>query len=251
LSRLFDIKNLTVKFNKGSFNALEKVNLYLKKGEILGILGESGGGKSTLANSMTLLNDRYTGEILYKGKELKSMNHGEKKIFSKEVQLIFQDPYSSLNPKMRLKDIILEGAFIHGLIPKNACNGLVKSLLDKVGLKESYLDRYPRELSGGERQKAAIARALALFPDVIIFDEATTNLDLVSQREILNIILELQKSGVTCIVISHNLPLINIISDRIIVINNGRIEEEGKTEDILTSPKSEYLKEILNSNYKL
>ena len=148
---------------------------------------------------------------------------------------------------MRLKDIILEGAFIHGLIPKNACNGFVKKILKKVGLKENYLDRYPRELSGGERQKAAIARALALFPDVIIFDEATTNLDLVSQREILNIILELQKSGVTCAVISHNLPLINIISDRVIVINNGRIEEEGETEDIFSAPKSKYLKETINN----
>lgn len=247
MSKLFDIKNLTVEFNKGSFKALDELNLCLKKGEILGILGESGGGKSTLANSMTLLNDRYTGEILYKGKEIRSMNSREKKIFSKEVQLIFQDPYSSLNPKMRLKDIILEGAFIHGLIPKNACNGFVKKFLKKVGLKENYLDRYPRELSGGERQKAAIARALALFPDVIIFDEATTNLDLVSQREILNIILELQKSGVTCAVISHNLPLINIISDRVIVINNGKIEEEGETEDIFSAPKSKYLKETINN----
>jgi ABC-type oligopeptide transport system ATPase subunit len=247
VSKLFDIKNLTVEFNKGSFKALDELNLCLKKGEILGILGESGGGKSTLANSMTLLNDRYTGEILYKGKEIRSMNSREKKIFSKEVQLIFQDPYSSLNPKMRLKDIILEGAFIHGLIPKNACNGFVKKFLKKVGLKENYLDRYPRELSGGERQKAAIARALALFPDVIIFDEATTNLDLVSQREILNIILELQKSGVTCAVISHNLPLINIISDRVIVINNGKIEEEGETEDIFSAPKSKYLKETINN----
>ncbi|WP_320046742.1 dipeptide/oligopeptide/nickel ABC transporter ATP-binding protein [uncultured Ilyobacter sp.] len=247
MSKLFDIKNLTVKFNKGSFKALDGVNLCLKKGEILGVLGESGGGKSTLANSMTLLNDRYTGEILYRGKEIKSMNSREKKIFSKEVQLIFQDPYSSLNPKMRLKDIILEGAFIHGLIPKNASDGFVKKLLKKVGLKENYLDRYPGELSGGERQKAAIARALALFPDVIIFDEATTNLDLVSQREILNIILELQKSGVTCAVISHNLPLINIISDRVIVINKGKIKEEGKTEDVFSAPKSKYLKETINN----
>ena len=103
MSKLFDIKNLTVEFNKGSFKALDELNLCLKKGEILGILGESGGGKSTLANSMTLLNDRYTGEILYKGKEIRSMNSREKKIFSKEVQLIFQDPYSSTQSKNEIK----------------------------------------------------------------------------------------------------------------------------------------------------
>ncbi|WP_319370397.1 dipeptide/oligopeptide/nickel ABC transporter ATP-binding protein [uncultured Ilyobacter sp.] len=247
MNKLFEINDLTVEYNKGSFKALDHVNLHLKKGEILGILGESGGGKSTLANSMTFLNEKYTGEILYKGKDIKSFNSRERKIFSKEVQLIFQDPYSSLNPKMKLKELILEGAFIHKLILKNAFNGFVKKLLNKVGLKEDYLERYPRELSGGERQKVAIARALALFPDVIIFDEATANLDLVSQREILNIILELQKSGVTCVVISHNLPLINIISDRVIVINKGIIVEEGKTEEVFSSPQSGYLKETINN----
>lgn len=247
MSRLFDIKNLTVEFNKGSFKALDQINLHLKKGEILGILGESGGGKSTLANSMTLLNDRYTGEIMYRGKEIKSLSLKERKVFSKEVQLIFQDPYSSLNPKMKIKNIILEGAFIHGLIPKDKSSELIKKILNKVGLKEDYLDRHPGELSGGERQKVAIARALALFPDVIIFDEATANLDLVSQREILNIILELQKSGVTCAVISHNLPLINIISDRVIIINNGVIVEEGETEAVFSSPKSQYLKDTINN----
>ncbi|WP_372713499.1 ABC transporter ATP-binding protein [Ilyobacter sp.] len=247
MSKLFDIKNLTVEFNRGSFKALDQINLHLEKGEILGILGESGGGKSTLANSMTLLNDRYTGEIMYRGKEIKSMTPKERKDFSKEVQLIFQDPYSSLNPKMKLKNIILEGAFIHGLTQNNSSKEFLKKLLNKVGLKEDYLERYPGELSGGERQKVAIARALALSPEVIIFDEATTNLDLVSQREILNIILELQKSGVTCAVISHNLPLINIISDRVIVINKGVIIEEGKTDDVFSSPKSCYLKATINN----
>lgn len=248
MSKLFEINNLTVDFNKGSLRALDRVSLHLNEGEILGILGESGGGKSTLANSIVLLNDRYEGEIRYRGKNIKKFNKKEKKIFSREVQLIFQDPYSSLNPKMKIKDIIIEGALTHKLIPKNKNDFFIKELLNKVGLGKEYLERVSRELSGGERQKVAIARVLALSPKVIIFDEATTNLDLVSQREILNIILEFQNSGVTCVVISHDISLINLVSDRIIVINKGIIVEEGETENILTSPKSEYLKKILDSN---
>ncbi len=245
MNKLFEIKELTVNFGKNSLKALDRVSLNLKKGEILGILGESGSGKSTLANSMILLNDIYEGKIEYRGKDLKNFTFNDKRSFTKEVQLIFQDPYSSLNPKMKVKNIILEGALIHKLVTESRSHGFVKKLLNEVGLSEEFMDRLPSEMSGGERQKVAIARALALSPDVIIFDEATTNLDLVSQREVVNIILRLQKTGVTCAVISHDLSLINHVSDRVIVINKGVIVEEGYTENVFTSPKSEYLKQII------
>jgi ABC-type dipeptide/oligopeptide/nickel transport system ATPase subunit len=245
--KLFEIKDLTVDFNRGSFRALDQISLHLNEGEILGIMGESGCGKSTLANSMSLLNDKYKGEIKYQQKNIKKLTRKEKKEFSKDVQLIFQDPYSSLNPKMKIKNIILEGAIIHKLISKDKNDLFVKTLLKKVGLVKEYMERVPGELSGGERQKVAIARALALSPKVIIFDEATTNLDLISQREVLNIILELQNSGVTCVVISHDSSLINLVSDRVIVINKGIIIEHGETEEILTSPKSEYLKKAIQN----
>ena len=222
---------------------LHNINFTLKKGEILGIIGESGSGKSTLA--LALLNlIAYSGDIAFKNQNYKNIKNF--RAFRKHIQIVFQDPNSSINPRFRIKDIIKEGLNIHF---KDECDKdkKVAEILRFVGLDESHLSRFPRELSGGQRQRVAIARALILNPQILILDEPTSALDKITQKQVLSLLLRLKDSfGLSYILITHDLGIISALCDNIIVLKNGEIIEKGD-KFMLKSPQNPYTKSLAES----
>ncbi len=225
------------------FEALNDVNLIVKKGETLGILGESGCGKTTLGKTIIGLTDITSGDILYKGQSIKSIAKQEKLAYQKEVQIIFQDPYSSLNPRIAIGDAIKEPMDVHKLHNKNERKAKAIELLEKVGLKAEHYKRYPHEFSGGQRQRICIARALAVEPELIICDESVSALDVSVQAQVLNLLVELRKEfNLTYLFISHDIGVVKHISDRIAVMNAGSVVEYNNAESLYNSPINDYTK---------
>lgn len=234
--------------NKGIFvKAVDNVSFKVYKGETLGLVGESGCGKTTLGRSILKLVEAHSGEVLYKNQSVLDMTNKDLKAFRKDVQIIFQDPYSSLNPRKTVGNAILEPMKVHGILESNEeRKQRVYELLKTVALEEKHFDRYPHEFSGGQRQRICIARALAVEPKFIICDESVSALDVSVQAQILNLLLELQEQfELTYIFISHDLSVVKLISDRIMVMNNGKIEEIGNAEEVYQTPKSEYTKRLI------
>lgn len=233
-------------------SAVKNVSFTIKKGEIKGLVGESGCGKSTLGNIILKLIPLTSGEILYKGKNILSYTPKETKEFRKSAKMIFQNPYSSLNPKMKIKDILKEPLIIQNIKNKKEINENLLEVVDSVGLNKSDLERYPHEFSGGQRQRIAIARALIPRPEFIIADEPVSALDVSIQAQIINLLIELkEKYDLTYLFISHDLNVIRYISDNVIVMYKGEIKEESSTDDIFDNPKDEYTKILLNSIPKI
>ena len=254
MDKIFEIKNLTVDYvslndnSKKTLRAVDNVSLFINKGEIYALAGESGCGKSTIAKAITRLVTPVSGEILFEEKNILQYSKEEKKNYPKDVQMIFQNPYSSLNPKMKIKDILVEPLDINTNYSKNRKNALVKSVLYDVGLSEDSLDRYPHEFSGGQRQRIAIARALILNPKLIIADEPVSALDASIQAQIINLLKELKKErNLTILFISHDLNVIRYLADRVGVMYFGKLVEENSTSQIFNSPKADYTKLLLNS----
>lgn len=254
MDKILEIKNLTVDYvslndnSKKTLRAVDNVSLFINKGEIYALAGESGCGKSTIAKAITRLVTPVSGEILFEEKNILQYSKEEKKNYPKDVQMIFQNPYSSLNPKMKIKDILLEPLDINTNYSKNRKNALVKSVLYDVGLSEDSLDRYPHEFSGGQRQRIAIARALILNPKLIIADEPVSALDASIQAQIINLLKELKKErNLTILFISHDLNVIRYLADRVGVMYFGKLVEENSTSQIFNSPKADYTKLLLNS----
>jgi peptide/nickel transport system ATP-binding protein len=232
--------------SKGWTKAVDDVSFDVYPGETLGLVGESGSGKTTLARTILRLIETKEGEILFMGKDLLRLPKEELRRLRRHFQIIFQDPYSSLNPRMALAETLLEPLEIHGLPPSRSKRvSRVLETLERVGLPTSYLSRYPHEFSGGERQRIAIARALVLQPDLLILDEAVSALDVSVQARILNLLNRLKREmRLTYIFISHDLALVKFMSERIAVMKEGHIVEIGPAEEVFRNPQSPYTREL-------
>lgn len=232
-----------------SFKALKKINLELYEGETLGIVGESGCGKTTIAKIILQIEKTDSGTIIYKGKEIAQLSKREFKQFRKDIQLIFQDPYSSLNPKLNVCETIIEPIKYHRILTnrKDLVKRAVELLID-VGLSEDFLYRYPHELSGGQRQRLGIARAISVNPKIIICDEAVSSLDVSVKAQVLNLLNKLKDDySFTYIFISHDLSIVKHMCDNIIVMNRGRIEEFGDPDKIFVNPEKKYTKKLIDA----
>ena len=239
-------------------HAVRKVSFELYKGETLGIVGESGSGKSTLGNAILNVLRLTAPDVKISGKinlniddnqiEISNLSRNESKPFRKHIQMIFQDPYSSLNPRMLVKDIIREPLDINTDLSTIEKNEKVNWLLDKVGLSSEQATRYPHEFSGGQRQRIGIARSLATEPEIIIADEPVSALDVSIQAQIINLMMDLQDEfNLSIIFIAHDLSVVKHISDRIGVMYNGELVEINKTDDIFDKPSHDYTKELLRA----
>lgn len=229
--------------------AVDQVSFNVYKGETLGLVGESGCGKTTLGRTLLQLIKPTTGKIIYNGAELSGKSRNELNLLRKGIQIIFQDPYSSLNPRLTIGAAIAEPMKVHSIIKKQQeRKDKVVELLEKVSLKAEHFHRYPHEFSGGQRQRIVIARALALNPSFIICDESVSALDVSVQAQVLNLLNDLKKEfGFTSIFISHDLSVVRYISDRIMVMKAGKIEETGSADEIYLHPKSSYTQQLINS----
>ncbi|MCC3645324.1 MULTISPECIES: ABC transporter ATP-binding protein [Bacillaceae] len=251
--KLLEIKNLKQHFNVGRPNmvkAVDGITFDIYKGETLGLVGESGCGKSTTGRTIIRLYDATDGQVLFEGEDV----HGKKsakelKKFNRKMQMIFQDPYASLNPRMTVADIIAEGIDIHGLAKsKKERMERVYELLDTVGLNKEHANRYPHEFSGGQRQRIGIARALAVDPDFIIADEPISALDVSIQAQVVNLMKKLQREkGLTYLFIAHDLSMVKYISDRIGVMYFGKLVELAPAEDLYNNPMHPYTQSLLSA----
>jgi peptide/nickel transport system ATP-binding protein len=225
--------------------AVDDVSFVLGEGETLGVVGESGSGKSTVGRCLTGFNTPTGGRILYRGRDIAGFRGRELQAYRRGVQMIFQDPYRSLNPRRRIRDTLIEGPLQHGT-PKAEAMSRAAGLVEMVGLKPDALDRYPHEFSGGQRQRICIARALAMEPEVIVADEAVSALDVSVQAQVLELIDDLQKRlGFAMVFITHDLRIAAAISDRIAVMQRGRLVEHGAVDEVFLRPRENYTRELL------
>jgi len=249
LSTWYPISNGFFNKNKDYVKAVDDISFKVFPGETLGLVGESGCGKTTLGRSILRLIQPTSGNIIFAGEDITHVSKAEMRKLRRDIQIIFQDPYASLNPKLTIGQSILEPLTVHSLFENEAQRRVkVLELLNKVGLKDEHYNRYPHEFSGGQRQRVVIARALALKPKFIICDESVSALDVSVQAQVLNLIKDLQlEFGLTYIFISHDLAVVKHISDRILVMNKGKIEEEGFPEEIFNAPKAAYTKKLIDA----
>ncbi len=232
----------------GDVKAVDDVTLTVRKGETLGLVGESGCGKSTLGRTLIRLYEPTAGQIKFNGHDFLKLSGSELRASRKNIQMIFQDPYASLDPRMTVGQVIEQPFIIHGLLNSTEREIKVKELLELVGLRPSHINRYPHEFSGGQRQRIAIARAIALNPELIICDEPVSALDVSIQAQILNLLKDLQdRLGLTYIFISHDLSVIEHVCDRIAVMYLGKIVEIADRDELYKNPKHPYTKALLAS----
>ena len=254
---LLEIRNLKKYFpvgggffsgKKGDLKAVDGVSLTVEDGETLGLVGESGCGKSTLGRSILRLIEPTDGEVSFQGKQLLRLSQREMREMRKEMQIIFQDPYASLNPRMRVGGIVGEGLEIHGLASGKGKRDRVMELLQRVGLREEHYDRYPHEFSGGQRQRIGIARALAVNPKFIVADEPVSSLDVSIQAQIINLLQDLQETmRLTFFFISHDLRVVEHVSHRVAIMYLGKIVEVTRSETIYQDAKHPYTRALLSA----
>ncbi len=231
------------------FKAVNNISFKLYEGETLGLVGESGCGKSTLGNAILQLDKATAGSILYKGIDITKLSKTDTRKLRKDIQIIFQDPYSSLNPRIPVGEAIMEPMTVHNLYASVAeRKEKVVSILNRVGLSENHFNRYPHEFSGGQRQRIGIARTIALQPKLIVCDESVSALDISVQAQVLNLLNELKEDfGFTYIFISHDLAVVKYMSDQLLVMNQGKIEELDDADAIYNSPKKDYTKKLIHA----
>lgn len=253
---IYEIKDLekTYEISKGLFkdplkiNAVNKINFQVFKGETYSIVGESGCGKSTTAKMLLNIESPTKGKIFFKGEDISTYNAKQWKEYRKKVQIIFQDPYSSLNPRWTVGKIIAEPLELNTTLSKKEIVAEVYEIMKRVGLEKDWYDRYPHQFSGGQRQRIGIARALVLKPEVIVCDEPVSALDVSIQAQVLNLLLDLQEEfSLTYVFISHDLSVVEHISDRIMVMYFGDIVELSSVEELFSNPKADYTKRLLGA----
>ncbi|MBI4209215.1 MAG: ABC transporter ATP-binding protein [Deltaproteobacteria bacterium] len=257
---MLDIRNLRKTFllrsnffeRPSELVAVNNVSLSLQKGEILGLVGESGSGKSTLARLILRLLEPDGGEIDYQGQDILKLSQKAFRPFRKEIQIVFQDPYASLNPRMTVGEIVGEGPKVHKMARGKELKDRVAELLQQVGLRPEAAQRYPHEFSGGQRQRIGIARALSVNPKILIADEPVSALDVSIQAQILNLLLDLQeKLDLTMLFIAHDLRVVEFVCDRVAVMYRGEIVELETAEQIYKSPQHPYTQKLLSAIPKL
>ncbi|MUK88873.1 ATP-binding cassette domain-containing protein [Ornithinibacillus sp. L9] len=248
LKKHFPLPRKKKKQEQAYVKAVDGVNFYINAGETLGIVGESGSGKSTVAKLIMQLLQPTDGQVVFHGNDVFTQSKKDRKQTQKKLQMVFQDPYGSLNPRMTAKEIVTEPLLIHEKLSKKELELRALGLLEEVGLGMQHLNRYPHQFSGGQRQRLSIARAIALKPDLIVCDEAVSALDVSIQAQILNLLKQLQKNyGIAFIFIAHGLPAVKHISDRIAIMYAGKIVEIADKEEIFKNPKHPYTKALLNA----
>ncbi|WP_397533482.1 ABC transporter ATP-binding protein [Roseateles sp.] len=236
-------------FSKKEFKAVKDVNFKLRKGYTLGVVGESGSGKTTMGLTLLRLHEPSGGEVLFEGQDLLKMSGNDWQKMRRRIQVVFQNPYASLNPRFTIGQTLVEPMEIHG-IGKDTADRMARAsaLLVKVGLDDSVLNKYPHEFSGGQRQRIAIARCLTLNPEVLVLDEAVSALDVSVQAQVLNLLKDLQDEfGLSYIFISHDLAVVKFISDEVLVMQNGDVVEQAETQSLLAAPKQEYTRRLLGA----
>lgn len=248
---LLEIKNLCKNFKVGKksiLKAVDNVSVDIYKGETLGLVGESGCGKTTFGRTVIRLYDPTSGSVLFEGKDVNKLNQNELTAFKKDAQIIFQDPYASLDPRMTIGEIVSEGMEVHFNMGKKEMSDKVNDLLRKVGLGDDYVNRYAHELSGGQRQRIGIARALAVEPKFIVCDEPISALDVSIQAQIVNLLIGLQREyGLTYLFISHDLSMVKHISDRIGVMYLGSMVELSSNETLYDKPLHPYTQALISA----
>lgn len=251
-NKILEVKHLKQYFKNGreTTKAVDDVSFDIYEGETFGLVGESGSGKTTTGRSILQLYKPTGGEVIFEGKNVENLKKREDKLaFRRDAQMIFQDPYASLNPRMTVEDIIAEGLDIHGLVKtKEERRERVEELLETVGLNKNHASRFPHEFSGGQRQRIGIARALAVEPKFIVADEPISALDVSIQAQVVNLMIELQKKrGLTYLFIAHDLSMVKFISDRIGVMHFGKLLEVGSADDVYDRPLHDYTKSLISA----
>ncbi|MGZ4389286.1 MAG: ABC transporter ATP-binding protein [Gaiellaceae bacterium] len=246
LQKWFPVRAGFIERTVDHVKAVDDVSFEIREGETLGLVGESGSGKSTTGYCILQLLKPTGGSIRFAGTELTTLGREEMRRMRREMQIVFQDPYASLNPRMTVGDIVGEPLLVHGIGNRRGRKETVRRLLDVVGFDPGYVNRYPHEFSGGQRQRIGIARALALNPKLIVCDEPVSALDVSIQAQILNLLKDLQRDfGLTYLFIAHDLAVVRTMSDRIAVMNRGKLVEIGPAEQVYTRPENDYTKALL------
>ena len=249
LKKYYEVKRSAFSYKKEIVRAVDGVDLSLERGQTLGIVGESGSGKSTLVRCIMLLEKPDVGDIVFSGVNFTKTNDNQLKRLRKDIQIIFQDPYSSLNPRLRIYDAIAEPVLFHNIAHDgDDARQRVTEILGSVGISEDFFQKYPHEMSGGQRQRVAIGRALATNPLLIVADEPVSSLDVSIQAQIINLFMDIkERTKISMLFISHDLNVVRFVSDEIMVMYKGRVVEQGKTDNIFYQPMHPYTQMLIDS----
>jgi oligopeptide/dipeptide ABC transporter ATP-binding protein len=248
LKKIYEVRKTAFSLKREIIKAVDDVSFELEKGKTLGVVGESGSGKSTLARCVLLLEVPDDGTVTFLGNNLGNMGRNELKGLRKDMQIIFQDPYSSLNPRRKVYETIAEPILFHNIVPKKDVRDKVMEIFKSVGLDEDFVNKYPHEMSGGQRQRVAIGRALATNPILVIADEPVSSLDVSIQAQIVNLFIDIRESAdISMLFVSHDLNVVRFISDEIMVMYKGKVLEMGQKEEVFYRPLHPYTKMLIDS----